>query len=120
VASRSGKGGVTVDVDWSRIEGELLDGVKRGQAALDLQVLKDCDSYIPYADGNLRDSGIRATKPGTGKVIWDAVYAWIQYNLLPNKAHDVHPQAVLRWFEAAKAVNKEAWLRVAKRAGGRQ
>lgn len=120
MASRSGKGGVTVDVDWGKLEGELLDGVKRGQAALDMQVLKDCDPYIPADSMNLRNSGVRATKPGDGKVIWDAVYAWIQYNALPSKAHDVHPQAVLRWFEAAKAVQKEAWLRVARRAGGRQ
>jgi hypothetical protein len=120
VASRRDSSGkfVRIHVDWKKIEAELGDNLKRGQTALDLQVLKDCDPYVPYDSGNLRNSGIRATKPGEGQVIWDAPYAFAQYNGAPRKSHDVHPQAVLRWFEAAKAVRKDAWLRVAKRLGG--
>ena len=112
------RNGVEVKVDWRALGEKLAKNTKLAQAALDLQILKDCDPYVPADTLNLRNSGIRATKPGSGQVIWDAVYAWAQYHGLPNKAHDKHPQAVLRWFEAAKAVRKDAWLRIAKRIGG--
>ena len=112
------KTGVEVKVDWKAIGEKLEKKTKLAQAGLDLQILKDCDPYIPADTLNLRNSGIRATKPGEGKVRWDAAYAFAQYHALANKARDVHPQAVLRWFEAAKAVKKETWLRIAKRIGG--
>lgn len=120
MSSPRGKGGVTIDIDFDALERRFSRNAGQAQCALDTQVLKDCDPYLPYDSGNLRNSGIRATKPGTGKVIWNAVYTWVQYNLLPKKSHDTHPQATMRWFEAAKAVRKEAWLRVAKRIGGQR
>lgn len=109
---------IKINVDWKAIEARLGEDLKLAQAALDLQILKDCDPYIPADTLELRNDGIRSTKPGEGLIRWMKVYAFAQYNGLPNKAHDKHPQAVLRWFEAAKAVRKEAWLRIAKRIGG--
>lgn len=112
--------GVKIDVDWAKLQRELLDNVDKAQAQLDIQVLKDSTPYVPRDSGNLVRSGIAATHPGDGKVIWDAPYAESQYYGLPNKAQDRHPQAVRYWFEAAKAARKDAWLRVAKRIGGRR
>lgn len=110
--------GVEVRVDWAALKDRLGKNVDKAQAALDIQILKDCDPYIPWDQGELRNDGVRSTEPGSGFVRWLKSYAFRQYNSLPNKSHDAHPQAVLRWFEAAKAVKKEAWLRIAKRIGG--
>jgi hypothetical protein len=116
------KSGVRVDVDWAKIEAELVGNVKRAQAILDVQVIKDTTPYVPRDRGDLAASATRATDVGSGEVVWgggDADYAARQYYGLPNKAHDVHPLAVKQWFEAAKSVCREKWLRVAKKAGGR-
>lgn len=104
---------------WDGLERELVENLGDAQKVLDLQVLKDCAPYVPRDTGNLVDSGTRATDIGSGEVVWDAPYADKQYYTAPNKAHDRHPLAVMQWFEAAKAVRKDAWLRVAKKAGGR-
>lgn len=42
-------------------------------------------------------------------------YAQAQYHGLPNKRHDMHPQATSRWDEASIAANGETWRAVAKR-----
>lgn len=89
------------------------------QQQLDIEVLKDCEPYIPMDTGNLRDSGIRGTKPGSGKVEWDAIYARRQYYALPNKSRDVHPRATTHWFEAAKAVNLAKWRHMLGKVIGR-
>ena len=108
---------VRADVNWSRIQREFENGTyPQAQKILDLQVLKDSTPYVPRDTGNLTQSGIRATDIGSGEVIWDAPYADEQYYGKPSKAKDVHPQAVMQWFEAAKAARKDAWMRVAKRA----
>lgn len=108
-----------IDVNWHRLERELLDNVDKAQKVTDLQVLKDCGPYIPRDEGELERSGPRATVIGSGEVVWDEPYAQRQYYKLPNKARDVHPLAVMRWFEAAKAARKSVWLRVIKKAAGR-
>lgn len=115
----SKRSGVKVDIDFGRIERRLEGNVDQAQQILDSQVLKDSTPYVPMDTGNLAQSGVRATNIGSGEVVWDAPYAGRQYEGLPNKARDVHPLAVSRWFEAAKAVRKKVWLEVAKRAGGR-
>jgi len=115
------KDGVRIEIrkGWDGLERELVENLGDAQKVLDLQVLKDCAPYVPRDTGDLMDSGTRATDIGSGEVVWDAPYAAKQYYTAPNKAHDRHPLAVMQWFEAAKAVRKDAWLRVAKKAGGR-
>lgn len=109
---------VRIDIEWGRIESELVANVDKAQHVLDAQVLKDTTPYVPMDTGNLANSGVRATNIGSGSVTWDAPYAARQYYDAPNKANDVHPLATTFWFEAAKAACKATWLRVAKRAGG--
>jgi len=109
---------VRFEIPWTMIEYKLLRAVDKGQAALDVRVLKDSDPYVPADTYNLRNSGILGTTPGGGEVIWNAPYASVQYWSLPNKRKDRHPMAVMRWFEAAKSVHKGEWLRMmGKRVG---
>lgn len=118
MASRGGKGRVRVELDEARLRRRFEGNFDRAQVALDTQVLRDSTPYVPMDQGELTNSGERATEPGSGKVIWDKVYAWAQYNRLPNKSRDTHPLASVRWFEVAKAIKKKSWLALAKRIGG--
>ena len=108
--------GTRVDIDWTKLVARTRGMTTRAQMALDIQVLKDTTPFVPRDTGNLANSGVRASKPGSGELVWDAPYADAQYYGLGNKAHDVHPQAVSHWFEAAKAAFKSTWTRIAKRA----
>ena len=83
------------------------------QKALDTQVLKDSTPYVPMRDGNLMRSGINGTKPGSGKVIWNAVYArQMYYGHSYRFSKNKHPQACAQWFEKAKATKKETWTKL--------
>lgn len=114
------KGGVRFDIDWRKLERELGANVERAQKIVDTQVLKDSNVYVPRDEGDLERSSQTATVIGSGEVRWETPYAAAQYYGKPNKSRDVHPLATMRWFEAAKAANKAAWLRVIKKAGGRK
>lgn len=85
------------------------------QPALDIQVLKDSNVYAPHDVGHLINSGVRGTKPGKGKVIWDIIYAAKQYFTKNNKSKDVNPNATDRWFEVAKKRKKKQWVKLAQK-----
>jgi hypothetical protein len=102
----------------SALRSRLSSGVGQAQKALDLQVMKDCDPYVPADTLNLANTARRATDVGSGEIVWEGPYAAKQYYELPHKSRDRHPLAVTRWFEHAKAARKAAWIRVAKKAGG--
>jgi len=109
---------VRIDLDEVRLKRRLSGNADNAQKVLDLQVMKDCEPYVPADTMNLTRSAQRASDIGSGVVKWDGPYAAAQYYHLPSKSHNKHPLAVMRWFEAAKAVRKAVWLRVAKNAGG--
>lgn len=54
---------------------ERKSGFTRKQKYIDATVLKYCDPYIPKISGTLIESGIRATKVGSGLVQYNAPYA---------------------------------------------
>ena len=90
----------------SRLEGD----VKRAQKWLDNEVLKDCQPYVPMRSGNLMNSGVTGTTLGEGEVVYDAPYSRrMYYGVNFNFSKEKHPQACAKWFEKAKAVNKEKW-----------
>ena len=88
------------------------------QKWLDNEVLKDCDPYVPMDSGNLRTSGIRGTRLGSGRIVYNAPYAARQYYRHTGKSTDKHPQACMQWFEKAKAVHKDRWVKTAKKIAG--
>lgn len=63
---------------------------------------------------NLRNSGIRGTDVGSGRVIYNAPYASKCYYGHMNFSKAKHPQACRQWFEKAKAANKTKWIKGAK------
>lgn len=88
------------------------------QPILDNEVLKDSNFYVPMDTSNLKDSGIRGTRLGSGKIVWDAAYARRQYYEDNNKSKDNNPNASDRWFEKAKVRNKDKWIRISNQKGG--
>jgi hypothetical protein len=87
---------------------------RRAQKWLDNEVLKDSDPYVPMRTGNLRNSGIRGTNVGSGRVIYNAPYASKCYYGHMNFSKAKHPQACRQWFEKAKAANKAKWIKGSK------
>jgi hypothetical protein len=100
----------------TKLKLRLGAGVTRSQQIIDTQVMKDSTPYVPFDTGTLANSVILGTDVGSGTVRWSAVYAEAQYKGMPNKSKAAHPLATTYWFEAAKAVNKDKWIRVAKAA----
>jgi len=87
----------------------------KAQAWLDNEVLKDCEPFTPLRTGTLRDSGTLGTQIGAGQVKWITPYASRQYKngRLPG-ASKTGPLRGRYWFERAKAVHKDKWIRGVK------
>jgi hypothetical protein len=84
------------------------------QFALDTQVLQDCQTYCPEADGTLKASGVTFSRPGQGFVGYNTPYAKrLYYNPQFNFSKDKNPNARGKWFEEAKARNLPKWLEIA-------
>lgn len=101
----------TLELDVNKCVGRFEPKYATGQKWLDNEVLKDCDEYVPMRTGNLRNSGIRGTNIGSGKVIYNAPYASECYYSKRTFSKDKHPKATSAWFEKAKAVNKNKWIK---------
>lgn len=57
-------------------------GLEKGgrvQQAIDSEILRVCDPYIPKDEGNLIESGIENTKIGSGEIAWPGPYAHYLY-----------------------------------------
>lgn len=90
----------------------------QAQAALDVQIVKDSNYFCPMAEGTLQASALTASEIGKGRVLWATPYARAQYYGLPNKSKDKNPNARMKWFEEAKARQRENWLSIAQREAG--
>ena len=103
---------VQVQFDTAAVAQKIENRLNTVQAMLDVQVLKDSNYFCPMDTGMLKNSGILATVPGSGKVIWNTPYAHEQYYGRPNKSHQKNQNACMRWFESAKAKWSKAWERL--------
>ena len=82
------------------------------QKFLDNEVLKDSAPFVPMRTGNLMNSGQTGMVLGSGKVEYNAPYAkCMYYGVGFNFSKDKHPQACAQWFEKAKALKKDDWLK---------
>jgi hypothetical protein len=84
------------------------------QFALDNQVLKDSNFFIPKQEGYLEKSGVLHSRIGKGHIEWKTPYARrLYYNPQYRFSKMVNPNAQGLWFEAAKAIHKKDWAEVA-------
>jgi len=85
--------------------------IKQNQMKLDVQILKDSNYFCPMDVGTLKTSA-KIEQPG--EIVWDQQYAKAQYYGKPNKSKDKNPFARMKWFEEAKVLHKEEWLKIAQ------
>lgn len=103
--------GVKLKIDIPKTCNRFSSKFQKAQKWLDNEVLKDCYDYVPYRTGTLAGSGIRGTKIGSGKVVYNEIYAKsVYYARNRNFSKKPHPQASAQWFEKAKAVKKDDWV----------
>lgn len=96
----------------------IAAGAERAQAWLDNEVLKDSTPFVPRLSGELERSGIAGTRIGRGMIVYNKVYAAAQYYGGFSHSTQAHSGATRLWFETAKAINKDKWIRGVKRLGG--
>lgn len=101
---------LTLKLNQQYTENRFAVKYKKAQQWLDNEVLKDSDPYCPFRTGNLARSGQRGTQLGSGKIVYNAVYASRCYYGKFNFSKDKHPLACRQWFEKAKGVNKKKWI----------
>lgn len=94
-------------------------GIQEGgpvQKFIDSEVLRLTDPYVPLDKGDLKESGTKSTRIGSGEVIYRTPYARRQY--YENKGDGLRGKM---WFERMKANHKEQILRGAlEMAGGKK
>lgn len=100
-------------MDTQAIESKVLKATEKAQFALDQQVLKDSNYFIPKDTGELERSSIRFSRPGEGHIEYNTPYARrIYYGVDFNFSKDVNPNARALFFEEAKARNVRDWARL--------
>ena len=128
-------GCVDIHIDTSRI----YNNIRNAQKALNMQVVADCDEYIPMQQGALRGSVNYPDGIYGGEIAWNTPYAHYQYmgelyltedgrsfafrgerkypTGLPLQQH--HPGTADHWFDRAKQAHCEQWIDLVKREVGK-
>lgn len=102
------------EINYNGINKKVKNRMRKTQPALDMQIIKDSNYYAPLDNGTLQDSALVASKIGEGIIIWDTPYAKrLYYGVSFNFNKSKNPNATAKWFEVAKANNKEKWEKIA-------
>lgn len=110
-------GGVSFSVKISFAPKATADRIgailHEAQKKLDIQIVKDCNYYVPLKTGTLQKSALIYTVPGSGQIVYRTPYAKRQYyGLHFDHSKQLNPNACAKWFEAAKARKEEDWRRL--------
>lgn len=100
-----------------------LNPFGRVQKAVDSEVLRRSDKYIPFLSGALKKSGINGTKIGSGEVVYNAVHAHKNYYENKGLGKQGTASGGLRgrfWFERMKADHLPDIIRTARGTVGRK
>jgi len=136
-------GNVSIKIDTSRID----KNIREAQKLLNLAVVGDCDPYIPFQQGQLRNSLTYPQGVYGGELEWNAPYAHYQYTGIvygpnipirdaegnitgwysPPKKNPTGRQLQYHtagtgdhWFEKAKQQHKQEWIDLVKRTAGKE
>ena len=123
-----------------RINTDKLDrNIREAQKRLNMQIAADCDMYIPFQQGALRESLRYPEGLYGGAIEWDTPYAHYQYEGIlyltedgrsfANKGERKYPTDIpliqhtpgtsAHWFERARAENMNQWVELVDRTIGR-
>ena len=104
-----------IQLDTNQIVKKVNGRLEQAQIALDQQVLKDSNYFVPKREGYLEKSGILHTVPGSGEVKWEMPYARrLFYGIGYNFSKDPNPNASALWYYAAESRHKQDWIRIAQ------
>lgn len=102
---------------FSAIEKRMDNASEFALEMITQQVLADSNRYIPLVSANLRNSGIIHTSGLVGFVIWGAPYAErLYYGVDFFFTLTYNELAGALWFEAAKSVYGEEWVKTYQNA----
>ena len=106
---------IKVNFNANAVANKIDNAIDKAQHALDQQVLKDSNFFIPFDTGELMRSSLRHSKIGEGLIVWNTPYARrLYYNPQYNFSKDVNPNARGLWFEEAKALHYDEWVKIAQ------
>lgn len=128
-------GNVDIRLDTSRIDGNL----RNAQKLLNMQVVADCDQYVPFQQGALRGSVQFPDGIYGGEIEYATPYAHYQYqgelyltksgSPYAEKGEKKYPTGVplvqhtagtaSQWFEEAKRTHREQWIDLVRREVGK-
>ena len=90
----------------------------KAQIFVDSEVLRCCDSYVPFRTGMLKLSGIPATVKGSGMVRYNTPYARLNYYSNKGNGKEGMNKGGKRgrlWFERMKPDYKDSILNGVKK-----
>ncbi len=90
----------------------------KAQIFVDSEVLRCCDSYVPFRTGMLKRSGITATVKGSGMVRYNTPYARLNYYSNKGNGKEGMNKGGKRgrlWFERMKPDYKDSILNGVKK-----
>lgn len=83
------------------------------KTALSEQVLNDCNYFVRFDTGALKDSSITHSNLKKGVLVWQTPYALKMY-YTGTPVTDKNPNASLQWCEKAEETYGEDWKEQAK------
>ncbi|MFD1425502.1 minor capsid protein [Kroppenstedtia sanguinis] len=108
---------MSVKIDLQRIKPKMKKATNAAVGIVTQQVVKDSNLYAPMDTGNLINSSLSSSDFPGGKAVWNTPYARrLYYGTSFKFAKDKNPRAQALWYEKAKAVHLDGWVRVAQRA----
>lgn len=135
ISTKSYDGRINIRISDKRIQENLV----KAQRYLDNVVLTDCNKYVPFRSGKLRQSGINNTVIGSGEVQWRTPYAHFQHEGKTMvgiqsrspfaakgepKEYDggelqYHTEGTgPKWFEKGKRLHGKDWIKGTKKIAG--
>lgn len=116
---------VKVDFDEAKVARSFSSGYDRARKWLKNEVAKDTNVIAPFQSGDLRDSVIPTIGKPDDYLVWSVIYAAYQYyGCWADGSHVIQrhsqPGTDTFYFEKAKAIHKDKWVRVAKKLAGRR
>ncbi len=128
-------GNINIKLDSSRMDGNI----RNAQKLLNMQIVADCDEYIPFQQGALRGSVNYPDGIYGDCIEYNTPYAHYQYvgelylsengSSWAKKYEKKNPSGVHlnyhhngtgdHWFEKAKQVHERQWIDLVKREAGK-
>jgi hypothetical protein len=102
--------------NWNRggAMSEFQNRARVAHAALDSQIIKDTDPYVPFRTGMLASSPIRSSE--IGLIRYNTPYARkCYYGVHINFRKVFHPKATHHWLEKSKPIWFRQWVRIVTR-----